>query len=133
MGVPFLVKNRSVLNIYIYFLCCLNIYVYLCTIENKQILKYGIMVIKQKSLSQAPTVELMQAILELTREISRRLFATFTEFVCILLSWLRAKHLFLGDSKDDSIYCTGWQFIGLNVIIVCVALFISVEWELAFS
>ena len=41
--------------------------------------------------------------------------------------WLRAQHSFYG--KDgDPIQCTGWQFVGYNIIAAVVAILLCIEY-----
>ena len=41
--------------------------------------------------------------------------------------WLQAKHSFYG--KDgDPIQCTGWQFVGYNIIAAVVAILLCIEY-----
>ena len=41
--------------------------------------------------------------------------------------WLQAQHIFYG--KDgDPIQCTGWQFVGYNIIAVVIALLLCIEY-----
>ena len=41
--------------------------------------------------------------------------------------WLQAQHSFYG--KDgDPIKCTGWQFVGYNIITVVIALLLCIEY-----
>ena len=41
--------------------------------------------------------------------------------------WLQAQHSFYG--KDgDPIQCTGWQFVGYNIIAVVIALLLCIEY-----
>ena len=41
--------------------------------------------------------------------------------------WLQAQHSFYG--KDgDPIKCTGWQFVGYNIIAVVIALLLCIEY-----
>ena len=41
--------------------------------------------------------------------------------------WLQAQHSFYG--KDgDPIRCTGWQFVGYNIIAVVIALLLCIEY-----
>ena len=41
--------------------------------------------------------------------------------------WLQAQHSFFG--KDgDPIKCTGWQFLGYNIIAVVIALLLCIEY-----
>ena len=41
--------------------------------------------------------------------------------------WLQAKHSFYG--KDgDPIQCTGWQFVGYNIIAAIVAILLCIEY-----
>lgn len=41
--------------------------------------------------------------------------------------WLQAQHEFYG-RDDDPIKCTGWQFVGYNVIAAVVALLLCIEY-----
>ena len=41
--------------------------------------------------------------------------------------WLHAQHSFYG-KDDDPIRCTGWQFIGYNIIAAVVAILLCIEY-----
>lgn len=41
--------------------------------------------------------------------------------------WLQTKHNFYGQDGDP-IQCTGWQFIGYNIIAAVVALLLCIEY-----
>ncbi len=41
--------------------------------------------------------------------------------------WLQAQHSFYGDDGDP-IKCTGWQFIGYNIIAAVVAILLCIEY-----
>lgn len=41
--------------------------------------------------------------------------------------WLRASHEFYGQDGDP-IKCTGWQFIGYNIVAAVVALLLCIEY-----
>ena len=41
--------------------------------------------------------------------------------------WLRAQHSFYGQDGDP-IQCTGWQFIGYNIIAAIVAILLCIEY-----
>ena len=41
--------------------------------------------------------------------------------------WLQAQHSFYGQDGDP-IQCTGWQFVGYNIIAVVIALLFCIEY-----
>ena len=41
--------------------------------------------------------------------------------------WLQAQHSFYGQDGDP-IQCTGWQFVGYNIIAVVIALLLCIEY-----
>ena len=41
--------------------------------------------------------------------------------------WLQAQHSFYGNDGDP-IQCTGWQFVGYNIIAVVIALLLCIEY-----
>lgn len=41
--------------------------------------------------------------------------------------WLRAQHSFYGQDGDP-IKCTGWQFVGYNIIAAVVAILLCIEY-----
>lgn len=41
--------------------------------------------------------------------------------------WLQARHSFYGQDGDP-ILCTGWQFVGYNIVAAVVALLLCVEY-----
>ena len=41
--------------------------------------------------------------------------------------WLRTQHNFCGEDGDP-IKCTGWQFVGYNIIAAVVAILICIEY-----
>lgn len=41
--------------------------------------------------------------------------------------WLRTQHNFCGEDGDP-IKCTGWQFVGYNIIAVIVAILLCIEY-----
>lgn len=41
--------------------------------------------------------------------------------------WLRTQHSFYGDDGDP-INCTGWQFVGYNIIAAVVAILLCIEY-----
>lgn len=41
--------------------------------------------------------------------------------------WLRTQHSFWGEDGDP-ILCTGWQFVGYNIIAVVVAILLCIEY-----
>ena len=41
--------------------------------------------------------------------------------------WLQARHSFYGQDGDP-IRCTGWQFVGYNIIAVVIAILLCIEY-----
>ena len=41
--------------------------------------------------------------------------------------WLRTQHSFYGEDGDP-IQCTGWQFVGYNIIAAVVAILLCIEY-----
>ena len=41
--------------------------------------------------------------------------------------WLRAQHSFYGQDGDP-IQCTGWQFVGYNIIAALIAILLCIEY-----
>ena len=41
--------------------------------------------------------------------------------------WLRASHEFYGQDGDP-ILCTGWQFVGYNILVAVVAILLCIEY-----
>lgn len=41
--------------------------------------------------------------------------------------WLQSQHSFYGQDGDP-IRCTGWQFVGYNIIAAVVAIFLCIEY-----
>ena len=41
--------------------------------------------------------------------------------------WLQAQHSFYGQD-GDSIQCTGWQFVGYNIMAAVVAILLCIEY-----
>ena len=58
--------------------------------------------------------------------IARMAENTLTAFKTVR-QWLRTQHSFYG--KDgDPIHCTGWQFVGYNIIAAVVAILLCIEY-----
>ena len=43
------------------------------------------------------------------------------------IQWLRAQHSFYGND-DDTIQCTGWQFVGYNIMAAAVAILLCIAY-----
>ena len=41
--------------------------------------------------------------------------------------WLQAQHSFYGQDGDP-IHCTGWQFVGYNIIAALIAILLCIEY-----
>ena len=59
------------------------------------------------------------------------LFTRMTENAMATLKtarqWLQAQHSFYGQDGDP-IQCTGWQFVGYNIIAAAVAILLCIEY-----
>ena len=75
----------------------------------------------------AGTRALMAALFAVTvLLIARMAKNTLTAFKTVR-QWLQAQHSFYG--KDgDPIRCTGWQFIGYNIVAAIVAILLCIEY-----
>ena len=59
------------------------------------------------------------------------LFTRMTENALAALKtarqWLQAQHSFYGQDGDP-IQCTGWQFVGYNIIVALIAILLCIEY-----
>ena len=75
----------------------------------------------------AGTRALMTALFAVTVLLITRMAENALTGLKMALQWLQAQHSFYG--KDgDPIQCTGWQFIGYNIIAVVIALLLCIEY-----
>lgn len=68
------------------------------------------------------TALLAIVVLLVTRTVKNALTAFKT-----VRQWLQAQHSFYGQDGDP-IQCTGWQFIGYNIIAAVVAILLCIEF-----
>ena len=72
-----------------------------------------------------------RALLTALIAVSVLLIARMTENVLaglkIARQWLQTQHSFYGQDGDP-IQCTGWQFIGYNIIAAVVAILLCIEY-----
>ena len=58
--------------------------------------------------------------------VTRTVKNTLTAFKTVR-QWLQAQHIFYGQDGDP-IRCTGWKFIGYNIIAAVVAILFCIEY-----
>lgn len=72
---------------------------------------------------RALCVALFAVLVLLTTRTAIKIMAAF-KTVC---AWLRASHEFYAQDGDP-IKCTGWQFVGYNLVAVVVAVLLSIKY-----
>ena len=78
-------------------------------------------------LRTAGTRALLTALIAVTVLLIIRMAKNALTAFKAVRQWLRAQHSFYG--KDgDPIKCTGWQFIGYNIIAAAVAILLCIEY-----
>ena len=72
-----------------------------------------------------------RALLTALISVSVLLFTRMTENAMAALKtarqWLQAQHSFYGQDGDP-IQCTGWQFVGYNIIAALIAILLCIEY-----
>ena len=77
--------------------------------------------------STAGTRALLAALIAVTVLLIARVAENTLTGLKIARQWLQAQHSFYG--KDgDPIKCTGWQFVGYNIIAAVVAILLCIEY-----
>ena len=75
----------------------------------------------------AGTRALLTALIAVTVLLIARMAENVLTGLKTARQWLQTQHSFYG--KDgDPIQCTGWQFIGYNIIAVVIALVLCIEY-----
>lgn len=75
----------------------------------------------------AGTRALLTALIAVTVLLVARMAENVLTGLKTVRQWLQAQHSFYG--KDgDPIQCTGWQFVGYNIIAVVIALLLCIEY-----
>ena len=73
------------------------------------------------------TRALLTALIAVTVLLITRMAENVLTGLKMARQWLQAQHSFYG--KDgDPIQCTGWQFVGYNIIAVVIALLLCIEY-----
>lgn len=73
------------------------------------------------------TRALLTALFAVTVLLIARMAENVLKGLKTALQWLQAQHSFYG--KDgDPIRCTGWQFVGYNIIAAIVAILLCIEY-----
>lgn len=77
--------------------------------------------------STAGTRALLTALFAVTVLLATRIAKNALTGLKMARQWLQAQHSFYG--KDgDPIQCTGWQFVGYNIIAAAVAILLCIEY-----
>ena len=75
----------------------------------------------------AGTRTLLTALIAVTVLLITRMAKNALAGLKMARQWLQAQHSFYG--KDgDPIHCTGWQFVGYNIIAAVVAILLCIEY-----
>ena len=75
----------------------------------------------------AGTRALLTALFAVTVLLATRMTENVLTGLKMTSQWLKTKHSFYG--KDgDPIQCTGWQFVGYNIIAAVVAILLCIEY-----
>ena len=75
----------------------------------------------------AGTRALLTALFAVTVLLIARIVENVLTGLKIARQWLQARHSFYGQDGDP-IQCTGWQFVGYNIIAVVIALLLCIEY-----
>lgn len=77
--------------------------------------------------STAGTRALLTALFAVTVLLIKRMAENVLTGLKMARQWLQAQHSFYG--KDgDPIRCTGWQFVGYNIIVAVVTILLCIEY-----
>lgn len=75
----------------------------------------------------AGTRALLTALFAVTVLLVARMAENAQTAFKMVRQWLRAQHSFYGQDGDP-IKCTGWQFVGYNIIAAVVAILLCIEF-----
>ena len=75
----------------------------------------------------AGTRALLTALFAVVVLLSNRMVKNVLTGLKMARQWLQAQHSFYGQDGDP-IRCTGWQFIGYNIIAAVVAILLCIEY-----
>ena len=75
----------------------------------------------------AGTRALLTALFAVTVLLVNRMVNNALEGLKLSRQWLQAKHSFYAQDGDH-ISCTGWQFVGYNIIAAVIALLLCIEY-----
>ena len=77
--------------------------------------------------STAGTRALLTALFAVTVLLITRMVKNVLTGLKMARQWLQAQHSFYGQDGDP-IRCTGWQFVGYNIIAAIVAILLCIEY-----
>ena len=75
----------------------------------------------------AGTRALLTALIAVTVLLIARMAENALTGLKMARQWLQAQHSFYGQDGDP-IQCTGWQFVGYNIIAAVVAILLCIEY-----
>lgn len=75
----------------------------------------------------ADTRALLTALFAVIVLLVTRMAKNTLEAIKTVRQWLRAQHIFYGQDGDP-IQCTGWQFIGYNIMAAVVAILLCIKY-----
>ena len=75
----------------------------------------------------AGTRALLTALFAVTALLVTRMAKSALAGLKTAFQWLQAQHRFYGQDGDP-IKCTGWQFVGYNIIAAAVAILLCIEY-----
>ena len=75
----------------------------------------------------AGTRALMTALFAVTVLLITRMVKNVLTGLKMARQWLQSQHSFYGQDGDP-IRCTGWQFIGYNILVAVVAILLCIEY-----
>lgn len=73
------------------------------------------------------TRALLAALFAVTALLATRMAKSALAAFKTVRQWLQAQHSFYGQDVDP-IKCTGWQFVGYNIIAAVVAILLCIEY-----
>ena len=75
----------------------------------------------------AGTRALLTALFAVTLLLVNRMVNNALEGLKLSLQWLHAQHSFFAQD-GDTIQCTGWQFVGYNIMAAAVAILLCIAY-----
>ena len=115
----------------------IRFYSYLCSTKVKNQISNNIKYKIMKTTTATPQITAAAVVRALAQSFTlaatygaQRTAAALRAAHCATIAarvWLRASHEFYGQDGDP-IRCTGWQFVGYNIVAAVVALLLCIEY-----